>query len=250
MQAGGQAQAGGAMTLPGAAPAAAQAAPGDSDHDAVVGSLGFGYMGRRSMAVGCNGTAGNALCVAPGGVGAGAFNPGAQNVDAPIIGLRYWIDQTLGIDAGIGVAFASSSLNIPPGTDVPQPSYNAFLIHGGLPLALASSGHYSFQVIPEVNVGFSSWSQDGVAGGLGFSGSGFHFDVGARAGAEIHFGFIGLPKLALQGSIGLLFRTESQNAKDKTTGDQVKASSTAFSTTVQDNPWNIFTSNVAALYYF
>ena len=30
----------------------------------------------------------------------------------------------------------------------------------------------------------------------------------------------------------------------------VSGSRTAFQTTVESNPWNIFTSNVAALYYF
>jgi hypothetical protein len=33
-------------------------------------------------------------------------------------------------------------------------------------------------------------------------------------------------------------------------GADTKASSWSLGTTVGDNPWNIFTSNVAALYYF
>jgi hypothetical protein len=263
MGGGAQAQGGGAMTLPGAAPAA-QAAPGDSDHDQVVGSLGIGYLGLRSMAVGCAGTVG---CLPV----AGAALPGAgtQQIGAPIIGIRYWIDQTVGIDAGLGVGINSASLtnNAPPAGapngDVPQAGSYAFLIHGGLPLALASSGHYSFQIIPEVNVGFGGWSLDRAIPPApapqpqGLTGSGFHFDVGARAGAEIHFGFIGLPKLALQGSIGLLFAMNNTSIKDKEAAAanptgiyESKGSQIAFGTTVQDNPWNIFTTNVAALYYF
>jgi hypothetical protein len=263
---GAQAQGGGAMTLPGAAPAA-QAAPGDSDHDQVVGNLGIGYLGLAGMSVGCSSAAGASDCTGPGG---GATLPGAgtRPISAPVIGIRYWIDQTVGIDAGIGMAIGGSSLtnNAPvaplPNGDVPQPGYYAFLIHAGLPLSLASSGHYSFQIIPEANVGFGGWSQDRPATAVppqpqGFSGSGFRLDVGARAGAEIHFGFIGLPKLALQGSVGLLFAMNSTSIRDKEaqviapTGIyESKGSQISVNTTVGDNPWNIFISNVAALYYF
>jgi hypothetical protein len=264
MGGGAQAQGGGAMTLPGAAPAA-QAAPGDSDHDQVVGSLGVGYLGMRSMAVGCVATAG-AGCVPVAGATLGGA--GTQQIGAPVVGIRYWIDPTIGIDAGIGMAIGGATLtnNAPqggaPNGDVPQPGFYAFIIHAGLPLALASSGHYSFQIIPEANVGFGGWSVDRPippAGPQpqGFTGSGFHLDVGARAGAEIQFGFIGLPKLALQASIGLLFSMNNTSIKDKenaavlpTSVYESKGSQIAFGTTVQDNPWNIFTTNVAALYYF
>jgi hypothetical protein len=262
MGGGAQAQGGGAMTLPGAAPAA-QAAPGDSDHDQVVGSLGVGYLGMRSMAVGCAAVPG---CVPVAGAALGGA--GTLQVGAPVVGIRYWIDQTVGIDAGIGMAIGGATLtnNAPPAGlpngDVPQPGFYAFIIHAGLPLALASASHYSFQIIPEANVGFGGWSLDRPIPGAGpqpqgFAGSGFHLDVGARAGAEIQFGFMGLPKLALQASIGLLFAMNNTSIKDKEaealapTGPyESKGSQIAFSTTVHDNPWNIFTTNVAALYYF
>ena len=264
MGGGAQAQGGGAMTLPGAAAPPAQAAPGDSDHDQVVGSLGIGFLGRRSMLVGC---ANGGVC---GGIPGAPFGAGVQEVGAPVIGIRYWMDQTVGLDVGLGMAISGSSLTVNPAQppaatgDVPQASYYAFLIHAGLPLALASSGHYSFQIIPEVNVGFGGWSQDAPALPLparqqGWSGSGFHLDVGARASAEIHFGFIGLPKLALQGSVGLLFAMNNTSSKDKELAaapgappppSEVKVSTTSFATTVQAAPWEIFTTNVAALYYF
>ena len=210
--------AGGAMTLPTAPAPAATAQSGDSDHDMVVGTLGIGYMGRRDMAVGGQ----------------------AQRVSSQVIGARYWIDPTIGIDAGIGIGIGSASPD-------PLPSTTAFMIHGGVPIALASSGHFTFQVIPELNVGFASFSSTSPGGDT--SGSGFHFDIGARAGAEIHFGFIGLPKLSLQGTIGLGFATESQKLEPPG-GPNTKTSTTLFGTSVQDAPWNIFTSNVAALYYF
>jgi hypothetical protein len=81
------------------------------------------------------------------------------------------------------------------------------------------------------------------------SGSGFHLDIGARAGAEIHFGFIDIPQLSLQGSVGAAFAIDSVGFED-VAGEEYDASFTSIGTTLQDNPWNIFTSNVAAIYYF
>src|SRR5699024_949445 len=114
-------------------------------------------------------------------------------------------------------------------------------------LSLASAGHFSFQVVPELNVGFAGQSQDNAAG-MTNKISGFHMDLGARAGAEIHFGFINVPQLSLQGSIGARLNVDSQKVTNM--GAETKSSSWGFGTTVGDNPWNIFTSNVAALYYF
>jgi hypothetical protein len=76
--------------------------------------------------------------------------------------------------------------------------------------------------------------------------------VGARAGAEIHFGFIDIPQLALQASIGLRFDVDSGSTTDSTGPDDVEVSSnrTHLHTTVQGAPWAIFTNNIAALYYF
>jgi hypothetical protein len=219
---------GGGMTLPGAA-APAQAVAGDSDHDQVIGTLGVGYLGMNGMSVD---TIGNV-------------------VPAPIIGVRYWIDEMIGIDAGLGIGIRSHSLSN-NGADVPQASDTAFLLHGGIPLSLASAGHFSFQIVPELNVGFGSRSVDAPPGGTSQSGSGFHFDIGARAGAEIHFGFMGLPKLSLQGSVGLKLASDSVKHENRAPGGTQtnKESQLSFGTTLQDNPWNIFTGNVAALYYF
>lgn len=204
------------MALPGAAPQATAVA-GASDHDAVVGRLAVGYLGRS---------------VATNGLG------GA--IPVPVIGVRYWLSDMLGIDAGLGFGIASSSTKNPMGVKTDGPSFHAFMLHGGVPLSLASAGHFSFQVVPEMNVGFAGSSQDPA------STSTFHFDLGARAGAEIHFGFINVPQLSLQGSIGARMNIDSSSS------DPGDGGSSAFTlaTTVGDNPWNIFTSNVAALYYF
>jgi hypothetical protein len=200
--------------------------------------------GGSGLPVGCVG--GSEPCA--GGGGAGNI-VASGTVAAPVIGARYWISELIGIDAGIGLGIYTLGGSQPAAAGpVNRPSYNAFVLHGGVPLALASSGHFAFEVIPEMNIGFSNWSQD-VQNNPSLSGSGFHFDIGARAGAEIQFGFIGIPKLALQGTIGLKFLTESTKF-DPGQGGAFKQSQTGIATTVNGNPWDIFTGNIAALYYF
>ncbi|HEX2877294.1 MAG TPA: hypothetical protein VHP33_38860 [Polyangiaceae bacterium] len=213
------------MALPGAAPQAAAVA-GSSDHDAVVGRLAVGYLGRNGVTI----------------AGAG-INPTV--IPTPVIGVRYWLSDMLGIDAGVGFGLTSGSAE-QAGMSNDGPSWHLFMIHGGVPIALANAGHFSFQIVPELNLGFAGASQD--VGGMESKASGFHLDVGARAGAEIHFGFINVPQLSLQGSVGLRMNMDSTSQ----TVMDVDSSTSAFSlgTTVGDNPWNIFTSNVAALYYF
>ena len=241
--AGGTATAGGGanvgMSLPGAAPAAATT--GSSDHDQVVGRLAVGYLGRRSMQVGVPDVFGGAAGPAVGGA----------DVAAPVVGIRYWIDETLGIDAGLGLLIAGGSAEVdtPAGNATADlTSWSVFIIHGGVPLALASADHFSFQLVPEVNVGIGS-GQDADGD---IKHNGFHLDLGMRAGAEIQFGFMGIPQLSLQGSIGVNFDLESTKTDDNVANADTTYTTnrTRFTTTVNDNPWNIFTSNVAALYYF
>jgi hypothetical protein len=207
------------MALPGATPAAAQAVAGSSDHDAVVGRLAVGYLGRT---------------VAFGGLA------GAAPVPTSVIGVRYWLSDMLGIDAGIGLGISSGSNKV-GGVSADIPSWHAFMLHGGVPLSLASAGHFSFQVVPELNVGFA-----GSSGDMDAKASAFHLDIGARAGAEIHFGFINVPQLSLQGSVGLRMNIESLSADPGDNG----GSRFNIATSVGDNPWGIFTNNVSALYYF
>jgi hypothetical protein len=206
------------MALPGATP---DAPPGSSDHDGVVGHFGIGYMGRRSIVIDPT------------------VNP--ETVDAPVIGARYWLDPMLGIDVGVGFLFNGSSRTANNITTDNQ-GYSVFILHGGVPLALAGSKHFSFQVIPELNLGYGS-SKRGGTDDL----TALHFDIGARAGAEIQFGFIGIPDLSLQAGVGVALSYD--HVKDS--GPMAATyGQTSFGTSVGDNPWNIFTGNIAALYYF
>jgi hypothetical protein len=199
---------------------------GGNDHDLFVHHIAVGYFGISQLPVG-NGTA-------AGGT-----------VNAPVIGLRYWATRMVGIDAGLGFGYANQS----PGGNGASADQFGFAFHGGLPLALADSKHFSFEVVPiEGTFGFTGGSFP--AGGVGgaapsVSVNGFRMDVGARIGAELHFGFIGIPQLALEGSIGLYVEHRSWG-----TNAAANASTTTFSTSVGSDPWAIFTDTIAALYYF
>ena len=168
----------------------------------------------------------------------------------------------IGLDLGAGLWLGGTSTDTtvtPPGTTVTVsgPKTAAFVIHGGIPLALASAKHFTFEIIPEVNFGYGQQTQDATAANGGITKqNGTHLDLGARAGAEIHFGFMGIPQLSLVGSVGLLFdydklgqdATPVAPAGSPTTHTSV--SEWNLRTTVNDSPWNIFISNVSAFYYF
>jgi hypothetical protein len=255
-EAGGQANVG--MSLPGATPAAAAA--GASDHEQVVGRLAVTYFGITNVGAGADGCAGGCLGLPDTGSNS---TPYAVSGFAPVVGVRYWINSLLGIDGGVGLSLVGGSTRAEAAPPPPDPidedrdSFSGFVFHAGVPLALASADHFTFEIVPEANIAFTSASQDpnGGDGAGDVTHSGMHFDVGARAGAEIHFGFINVPQLALQASIGLRFDVDNGSTEDSTppgTDDDfdVESSRTHFHTTVQGAPWAIFTNNIAALYYF
>jgi hypothetical protein len=212
---------------PSSAAAPAQATPpakeapaeyAGNDRDLFIGHIGVGYFGISQLPVG----------TAP------------SIVNAPVVGVRYWATHLVGIDAGIGFGYNDTTV---AGT-VGSTSAWGLAFHGGLPLALADSKHFTFELVPiEVTLGFTGGSTPN--GATTTSQKGLRVDIGARVGAELHFGFIGIPQLALEGSIGLFFEYESFGA-----GNAANSSETTFSTSVGSAPWAIFTDTISALYYF
>jgi hypothetical protein len=199
---------------------------GPTDHSRFVGDFAIGFLGVQSIGI----------ANAAGGI---------DQVNAPVIGGRYWLDEGMGIDAGIGFVFASSSSEAGD-TSVDQPQPAAFILHGGVPFALADSQYFVFELIPELNIGFAGNTVND--GDLKLRG--FRLDIGARAGAEVHFGFIDIPQLSLQAGIGLNLAYSSVSATDEVADTETSASTTSFGTNVGNDPWDIFTSSISALYYF
>ncbi len=202
---------------------------GGTDHSRMVRTFAVGYLGSAQLRT--LNTAGAAALV---------------DVDAPIIGGRYWFTQRMGLDLGLG--FSTGGTTITDGdTEVDTPDPFALALRVGVPFALLDTRHFVFEVVPEATFGFTSNTVEGPM--ADFDVGSAHFDLGARAGAEIHFGFLDIPQLALQAGVGLRFSHDSGSVDQG--GDEVRSfSSTRIATSLQGNPWDIFVGNIAALYYF
>ncbi len=216
-----------------------------TDHDALVGHFGVGYFGISQLPIAAG---------FPGGAGGGG-GVGRENVNAPIIGVRYWMSKMIGIDAGIGFGLTSGSNEaVAPGADTTtdKPSRLGLALHGGVPLAFASGKHYTFTVVPEATAGFTSGTIKGAPGVPDIDLSGFRLDLGARVGAEVYFGFIGVPQLSLQASVGAYFRHEGFKASTNTAAGTASFSdnTNTFTTSVNADPWALFVNNISAFYYF
>lgn len=233
------------------APEAPPAAPAEdalNDHQRFIGHLGVTYFDITDLPIANQVTGGGTP--GPGGIT-------SSTVSAPVVGVRYWLNNRFGIDGGIGLGLAGGSdqsVNAGTSTTVSKTSSTGFALHGGLPIALAEGKHYAFLAIPEFTVGVTSATYTPVstaAGGPGGANqdlSGFLLDVGARVGAEIYFGFIGLPQLALQASVGLSYRRSVY--KWSSSGNSSSDGTNTFGTQVNADPWAIFKDAVSATYYF
>jgi hypothetical protein len=202
---------------------------GRKDHDRVVGHFGFGFFGISDVPL-----------------------PG-ESVTTPVIGARYWLQPDMGIDIGLGLHYdTGSTSNGDTSTD--KASKGAVLVHGGLPFALSTAKHFTFVFVPEINLGYASSTVKGtaVAGApsAGDTGrTGLRVDLGARIGAEIHFGFMGIPELSLEGSVGAFFTYRKTTFSPPNTGSTTD-SETLLTTTSFNNPWDFFRTSIAARYYW
>ncbi len=215
-----------------------EASTGDSDHTSAVGHLGVGWFGA-------------------GGVTLGAEPSVSLPVSTPAVGIRYWLSETIGLDVAIGFGYTSTggTVDSPDAVvDIPGSSGFAMTVHGGIPISVYHGEHYSFQLVPEIDLGFGSGTIFGMDANSDQDVGAFFFQVGARAGAEIHFGFIGVPQLALQGTVGLALGYQSgtlENGFADTRGSTITSTNGfVLSTTVQDEPWDIFTGSIRAIYYW
>jgi opacity protein-like surface antigen len=201
-----------------------------TDHDLWVGHIGVGWFGTRDIPVGAPAASGGTIAT-------------------PVVGVRYWLNPGLGIDIGLGLGHQSGSTTTANGStslSTDKASNTSFVLHGGLPLALANTRHFSFQLTPELDVGFGTGTTGGAGGDI--DRTGFLLQAGARAGAEVYFGFIGIPALALDASVGLFLRSTS--SKSSQGANSAKDSDFTIATSSINQPWDIFRSNVAARYYF
>jgi hypothetical protein len=198
----------------------------ETDHSKVVGHLGASYFGQFDVPFGKLGT----------------------NAPAQIVGVRYWTSDTMAFDIGLGFATVGGSTKS-GSTTVDNPSLFGLALMGGVPLTMLSAKHYTFFIEPQLRFGYAQQSIKPPGGGDETKNTGYRVVVGATAGAEIQFGFIGIPHLALDATIGL--GADIASATSKTGANpETTSSTTGVGTAAFNSPWNIFNSNVAARYYF
>jgi len=175
-------------------------------------------------------------------------------VEAPVLGVRYWFNEWIAIEPGIGFRYDTGSIESDMGyvsAKVDKQPTKAVLGHLGAPIALATGQHMTLLLVPEVQLGLA-WSKASAPYEQDAPPDadlrGLRFDVGARAGTEIHFGFMGLEQLALEASVGVFYSMRKVSAS---VGNQrLMDTSVVISTTSFSQPWDIFLNQVAARYYF
>lgn len=223
-------------------PAVEPPAPGAerTDHEKVVGALGVGLLSSMEIFV---------------------LQPGPSYTEQPLrvatLGIRHWLDEGLGFEVAFGFNTSSGTREdtIIGRKDVPDPTVWGLGLHAGLPLSFYHDAHYNFLLIPELNLGYASGKLDddpNLAGDQAVDSRAFLLGVGARIGAEVQLGMIDLPMLALQGTIGANFnyRYASTEAAESDVLVRRVRSRIEASTASYDDPWDVFVSSIAALYYF
>jgi hypothetical protein len=171
------------------------------------------------------------------------------SITAPAIGARIWTSPKLGIDIALGFGWADGSTET-GGVSTDLNAAYGFILQGGLPVAVANHKHVSFQFIPYTLFAYGATKTGAGPLGTATEFTGTRFDLGVRTGLEVFFGFIGLPQLSLSGTVGAAFSLRSVSSDAGGTFGKMSATTYGISTTVQSNPWDIFTGNVAARYYF
>jgi hypothetical protein len=227
-----------------AAPAKAEEEPEEiPDHEQVVGGIGVSWFGMSNVPIATGSPAGTGEDPAVD-AGDAAFVP------APCLGIRYWFSKVAGLDVGVGFSLSTGSMATTSAAADKQ-TVLAFMYHVGVPISVVHGQHLSLQITPEVTIGHAHSEVEPTAQldpPPNASLSGFRMDVGARVGAELQFGFIGVPELALEGSLGLY---GTYQATSISVGEARAAENDlVIATGEYQSPWDIFTQHVRARYYF
>lgn len=223
---------------------------GPTDHSVVVGHLGLRYFGSAAMP---------ALSFNGGMVGQNSTQ------DLHTVGARYWLNGAIGIEAGLGIGFASGSttLTTPTATGSQTnssdiPNFFGLGLQVGLPIMLAEAKHLAIHLDPYLAFRYST---SGITSGSGPATtddklSAVQFALGANAVAEMQFGFIGLPQLGLQAQFGfgLNYTSTSRNSTVVATNTVTNVSNSTFGIGTTVGPHygldQIISGSISAVWYF
>lgn len=177
-----------------------------------------------------------------------------QRTTVPLLGVRWWTPfRRLGLELGVGAMVAGSHSDVATPFGMPAgdgPSTTEFLFHFSAPIVLGSTEHVIVFIAPEARAGFSRFQPDSSEAGVVTATT---LDFSLKGGVEIFFSFIGLDNLSIEAGIraGVVHEQRSIVTSLPLQGNQVSTSSqTRFATSLIANPWDLFTSTLAARYYF
>lgn len=224
-------------------PAFQEETPGeepDTDHAAVVGSVGFTFLGVQNVTI------------SPVGLADGYPTLGEDRlgIRAPMVGIRTWFSESIGLDVGLGLGVGDLAVNgngdLIGGLD----GQFAIGIHAGLPVSVKAVKHFNVLLLPEFSFGYGKATLQNTEPTLDLDLSGIQLNIGARFGGELQFGFWGLPNLSLQATIGLGVRyakaTATGVAPDGGEAPEFDTSEWSIRTIAND----IFNGTIRAIYYF
>lgn len=223
---------------------------GITDHSVVTGHLALRYFGTTSVP---------ALSFTGGMVGGG----GSQSLHT--VGVRYWLNGSLGLEGGLTLGFASGGNTQTTQTggmtttvSNDNPNFFGIGVHAGLPIMLAEAKHVSIYLTPYVDLiyGTSSITTGSGMGTTDNSLGAFSFRLGANAAAELQFGFLGVPQLGLiaQFGFGVDFTSVSGKTVVLSSNDTTTTSTSAFRLGTTLGPSyglaDIITGSISAVWYF
>ena len=213
---------------------------GRTDHQRVVGGTGVGLLSATELQT-----------LLPG--------PDYTLVPlaVPVVGIRHWFDEGMGFQIGLGLNTSSGTLksDIAGDADVDLPTVWGLALHGGLPFSLYSDTHYNLVLVPELNLGYATGrtkDDANLAGDQGVKHNAWLVGLALKIGAEVQFGMIDLPMLALQATVGaeLNYRSATADAAENGVIVTRRRWGLDASTASFNDPWDLFSSSIAALYYF
>jgi hypothetical protein len=213
---------------------------GPTDHEQVVGGWGVGLLSSVELR---------------------PLSPGPaypeQSLVLAIIGARTWFSEAFGFEIGLGFNTANGTRadDVQNREDVPEPTIWGLGLHLGLPLSFYDDAHYQFLLLPELNFGMAigrTEDDPNTEGDQAIRRRAQLVGGGLRAGAEVQFGMIGLPMLALQGTVGVRLNYHQSSVEAWEGGGVITRVRRGFSASTSsfNDPWDLFVSSIAALYYF
>ena len=223
---------------------------GDSDHEAIVGSIGIGLLGMAEVPVGVSDPIG----------GGGARRTTSSPLNAPVLGARYWFSRRFGLEAGVGFSFSGGTIKVTNLDDADNATTRAYAFHAGLPLSLSSGKHYNLLAVPYAGLGISSATDTrGTTGSADdIFGEGMLLEGGLKMGVEAQLGAIGLEGLALQLTGGVRLRYESTTANvpvinnmgAATDSVNIETTNVVVATSPGSSLGSALSGTLAAIYYF